>query len=68
MTEREQVVKYFSIFNGKRPLYSELKPQRHTIDLLIKQGDLAGQTRMDGEIEIFRIDKTPREPVDIDIR
>lgn len=67
-SEHDQVVKYFSIFHGEKPLYSGMKNQQHAIDLLIGQGELAGQTRMDGEIEIFKIDKTSREPVDLDIR
>jgi hypothetical protein len=66
--EREQVVTFFSIFKGERPVLSSMKPQAKTIELLIQQGDLAGQTRMDGEIEIFKIDRKYSEPVDLDVR
>jgi hypothetical protein len=67
--EREQVISFFSIFKGERPVLSSMKPQAKTIELLIKQGDLAGQLRaFDNEIEIFKVDKKYSEPIDLDVR
>jgi hypothetical protein len=60
----EQVLKYFTIFHEEHPIYEEmpLKPVRHNVDLLVDQGQLGLQGRIDGTHEVFLI-PTSREVV-----